>query len=347
MTQGLITEQYVKDIADAIRFKNNENRSYYPSEMAEAIMNIPTGGGGLDLSTELVLSSDKTSTTGEVTLTAVLTANYDDLTPSDVDLHGYLEGATINFYDENDTLLYSSITNSEGIAIANIILTGTTSLYCSFLGTSDYQACSSNSVSIEVLSYLFYDECNSDKTNLYSMVHLDSTGNASLIYDATENAYKISPIATSGFCGFVPIRMNNIKDYHLKLDFKMSLPTGNYAYNQFLLGTFDNNNHDFKGVRCRSDNLYQSFTRTGTGQESESTKYNATDRFNSKYYTFELIKQDNQGIFKLYSDDNLLNSFEVSNLPVTDLNFVFAVQMTNSGNRNFGTYLKNIVVEAL
>lgn len=164
MTQGLITEQYVKDIADAIRFKNNENKSYYPSEMAEAIMNIPTGGGGLDLSTELVLSSDKTSTTGEVTLTAVLTANYDDLTPSDVDLHGYLEGATINFYDENDTLLYSSITNKNGVVTANIVLTKSITVYCRFDGTSDYQECISNAVSIHKKSYLFYDDCSSSDT---------------------------------------------------------------------------------------------------------------------------------------------------------------------------------------
>lgn len=239
------------------------------------------------------------------------------------------------------------LTNSFGVVTCDVVLTETTTIYCSFGGTSDYQACTSNNVTVTVVSYLFYDECNTDNTTNYSLVHLDGTGNASLVYDATENAYKISPIATSGFCGFVPNPMNNINNYHLKLDFKMLLPTGNYAYNQFLLGTFENTSHDFKGIRCRSDNLYQSFTRTGAGQESESTKYNATDRFNSKYYTFELIKENNKGTFKLYDNNNLLNTFEVTNLPTNNLNFVFAVQMTNSSGRNFGAHLKNIIVEAL
>ena len=155
MVKGLITEQYLKDIGDAIREKNGENSVYYPSEMANAIMNIPTASGGLNLSTSLVLETNKTSTTGKVTLTATLSADYDDLTPSDVDLHGFLQGATVNFYDSEGTSLASSITNENGVAIAEITLSETTILYCSFNGTNDYEACESNTVTINIRSSLY------------------------------------------------------------------------------------------------------------------------------------------------------------------------------------------------
>ena len=44
MGQVLITEKYLEDIADAIRAKNGGSDTYKPSEMAEAIIDIPGGG---------------------------------------------------------------------------------------------------------------------------------------------------------------------------------------------------------------------------------------------------------------------------------------------------------------
>ena len=45
MAVGLITDTYLQDIADAIRAKLQTQDTYLPSEMANAIMSIPTGGG--------------------------------------------------------------------------------------------------------------------------------------------------------------------------------------------------------------------------------------------------------------------------------------------------------------
>lgn len=42
-------DQYYNDIAAAIRSKNGESALYYPSEMAQKIRNIPSGGGTIDL----------------------------------------------------------------------------------------------------------------------------------------------------------------------------------------------------------------------------------------------------------------------------------------------------------
>lgn len=46
MTKGLVSGQYLDDIADSIRAKNGSSDTYKPSQMAAAIDNIPSGGGG-------------------------------------------------------------------------------------------------------------------------------------------------------------------------------------------------------------------------------------------------------------------------------------------------------------
>lgn len=42
-------DQYYNDIAAAIRSKNGESALYYPSQMAQKILDIPSGGGSIDL----------------------------------------------------------------------------------------------------------------------------------------------------------------------------------------------------------------------------------------------------------------------------------------------------------
>lgn len=47
MAQVLVNESSIEDIADAIRAKNGSSDTYLPSEMGDAIRNIPAGGGGV------------------------------------------------------------------------------------------------------------------------------------------------------------------------------------------------------------------------------------------------------------------------------------------------------------
>lgn len=48
MAIGVTNKQYYEDIADAIREKNGTQDTYAPNEMAQAILDIPTGGGELN-----------------------------------------------------------------------------------------------------------------------------------------------------------------------------------------------------------------------------------------------------------------------------------------------------------
>lgn len=354
MTQGLITEQYVKDIAEAIRFKNNENRSYYPSEMAEAIMNIPTGGGGLDLTTSLTITTDKTTTYDKnIIATATLMADYDDLTPSDIDLKGYLKNATILFYDSDNNLLGTAITNVDGVAICDLVLNEATTIYCVFNGTSDYNSCISNSISIEVIPSLFYDKCDNDnKLNHYETYNLLSVdGRATLTYNSNENAYELKPVTDTrdNWIGFTIDDMNNINNYKCEIKFKAKLPTTNYAYNQLLIGVVDYDTSDYYGCRVRSDNLYQMFLRE-YDQEHEQTIYTNNNRFANQYYKLIIEKDDMGIIYTLFdSNDNELGKFQQEIFLSNSFGFFMGVQMRNNGSdtRNFGFYIKDILFTEL
>lgn len=354
MTQGLITEQYVKDIAEAIRFKNNENRSYCPSEMAEAIMNIPTGGGGLDLVTSLSLDVNETVTYDKnVIATATLMADYDDLTPADIDLKGYLKNATVLFYDSNNNLLGTAITNVDGIAICNLVLNETTTIHCVFNGTSDYNSCISNSISIEVIPSLFYDKCNNDnKLNHYETYNLLSVdGRAILTYNSNENAYELKPVTDTrdNWIGFTIDDMKDVDNYRCEIKFKAKLPTTNHAYNQLLIGVVDYDISNYYGCRVRSDNLYQMFL-LDFGNEYEQTIYTNNNRFANQYYKLVIEKDDIGIVYTLFdNNDNELGKFQQEIFLLNSFGFFMGVQMRNNGSdtRNFGFYIKDIIFTEL
>ena len=46
MANVLVNETSLQDIAAAIRYKNGQSTRYTPSQMAQAVRNIPSGGGG-------------------------------------------------------------------------------------------------------------------------------------------------------------------------------------------------------------------------------------------------------------------------------------------------------------
>lgn len=63
MANVLVNEQSLTDIATAIRAKNGEETTYKPGEMAAAISNLPTGGGG---NLQYVVLTPATTTTLDI-----------------------------------------------------------------------------------------------------------------------------------------------------------------------------------------------------------------------------------------------------------------------------------------
>lgn len=158
--------------------------------LAGKILDIEPSVGGLDLTSEMSLTTSSNSITlgQSVVLTATLTANYDDETLVNVDLHGYLQGATVSFKSGN-TVIGTATTDVNGVATYTYTpaSTGTLSLTAVFEGTDNFSSATSSSVSVvvsapapasisvssdkSVLSY--YDE---ESATLTATV-LDSNGN--------------------------------------------------------------------------------------------------------------------------------------------------------------------------
>lgn len=72
MTKVLVSDQYLGDIANAIRSKKSVNTTYTPAEMANTILSIPTGSGQINL-------QNKTITPTESQQTVNCDNNYDGL----------------------------------------------------------------------------------------------------------------------------------------------------------------------------------------------------------------------------------------------------------------------------
>ena len=116
--------------------------------LASKIFDIAPSVGGLSLTTSITLtSSPNTVVVGDnVLLTAVVHCDYDDTSVSDVDLNGYLQGATVTF-KEGNTVLGTSVTDVNGVATytVNNISRGSHTYSAVFDGSStDYDSATGN-----------------------------------------------------------------------------------------------------------------------------------------------------------------------------------------------------------
>ena len=115
-----------------------------------------------DFDIDLTLSANDTSVyVGDtVVLSAHLTASYDT---EDVDLVGDLQNATVSFY-ENNTLLGTATTNSNGVATYNYTTVDDTDLIfsASFDGTENFDEATSNDVTVNVSDIEDYIEIKSN-----------------------------------------------------------------------------------------------------------------------------------------------------------------------------------------
>ncbi len=339
MTQGLITEQYLKDIGDAIREKNGSNEVYYPSEMASAILSIPTGSEGVEPTTSLVLTSNKVKTTGDVTLTATLSTyrDYDVL-----EENGYLEGATVTFYKmlgatpnpATDTSLSTSITNNVGVATSEVTITENSNLYARFDGISSIPNVNSNVVNVTVESYLFYDDCTTDKSSLYHNNSIDG-GTISLTYSTDHYSLNCSPNFKRAVLGFNNIEV--IEGIKIEADIQIS---NSWASNG-MIGFFKDQSN-YTGGFAQGEKYYRLMEIVNGNEVSTSnTKWN--DLTLNNYDHHELIY--NEGILT-YTITNA-NGMSKTLTLTERISWIGSKVGLFIETNNQTTYIKNIKVEAL
>lgn len=125
-------------------------------EIADAILDIPPVPVGVSIDTATTCSADKSTTTvsSPVTFTGKVSAYHDDETSANVDLIGYLKGATVKFYN-GQTLLGSTTTDNNGEYSFSYTpsVAGEMSVIAMFEAIEDYKQSSSTAVVITVSSY--------------------------------------------------------------------------------------------------------------------------------------------------------------------------------------------------
>jgi len=174
--------------------------------LAGKILEI-TGGGGLSLTITLALSSSSNSINlgQSVTLTATLTASYDG---TNVDLTGYLEGATITFKD-GATTIGTDTTSSTGVATYTYtpLSAGTCSLTASFASTDGFDDATSSTVSVTVIQAITVDSITvtgssaviqSGGTSTLTITALDSSsqGVSGASIDIYKGSTKVDTVTT-------------------------------------------------------------------------------------------------------------------------------------------------------
>ena len=138
--------------------------------LADKVLDVEPSVSGLGLDTSMVLTSSE-ELVNELTslnLIAVLSASYDDTTQTNVDLNGVLTGATIIFKDGEDNIVGTDITDSDGTATCTVTgITEDTDFQAVFQNSTNFDGCSSNTVSVEYGLVVYYDDCSGNYSNLW------------------------------------------------------------------------------------------------------------------------------------------------------------------------------------
>lgn len=141
--------------------------------LADNILDISPSIGGIDVITSLSCLTDEESyAIGDtVTVTGVLEADKDDTSVTNVDLEGYLKGATIKVYEGN-TLKSTCVTNQNGeyTCTYTVETVGDISIHSVFEGTDDYESATSENMNITTRSLTL-----TSAKNILSYVDNDST----------------------------------------------------------------------------------------------------------------------------------------------------------------------------
>ena len=125
--------------------------------LAQNILDIAPAVGGITPTVSIDLSKSPTIVCrgANLTIKALVNADYDDESVADVDLKGYLQGATITFQNGNADLGYA-VTDSDGIAtlVVQNVQQGNYSVIANFDGTgTDYESATSSALSFTVTDY--------------------------------------------------------------------------------------------------------------------------------------------------------------------------------------------------
>ena len=188
----------------------------------------------------------------------------------------------------------SGLTNNSGVASFSLTGLSTGGTYtCSYANVSD-------TCTVTVQSYLFYDDCSTNQTSQYG-TKIDIKGSTTIAMSFNTDHYELAG-AGAHYGGF-PIP--NLSSDNLKVRVKFKLTqTSDAAYNQFGICVCSSGTPTVNsGFRVRNDKKFQKFNINGN-QESETDVYTHSAYYSSDYFYMELIHEGTSLTGKLY-DKNL------------------------------------------
>ena len=286
------------------------------------ISEIQTGGSCYHIE----LDNSAYTTTGSLTVTATLQNQYQPYA-----------NQTVTFTGGTSTV--TATTDSNGVATATVTFSASGTLTASYSNVSD-------TASVTVQTYLFYDACDSDNTSQYTtLLQVNSTStNATLTFDSTEQAYSFIGSGGDYFCGRV---IPNIRgEDNISIRCKVKFKNTN-AYNQFFIIISDSLNPSQSGN-------WDMWRVWGSGTcnyvQKDSTKWDSSvssSYVNQNYCYIELIKEGTSVTANLYDKDlNVLKTTSQTGLTYSNPYFAIGLNSRYSTDA-YGKFIKEIKVEEL
>ena len=287
------------------------------------ISEIQTGGSCYHIE----LDQTSYTTTGSLTVTATLQNQYQPYA-----------NQTVTFTGGTSTV--TATTDSNGVATATVTFSASGTLTATYSNVSD-------TATITVQSYLFYDACDSSSglTNYGTVVDIKGSGAViEMTYDSTENAYKINPTSYhTGEVAMIPIpTLQNKDDYQISFKAKHG---STIVQNQIGVFIWDS---------TLSSKTAYGIRRMGNGQMTthtfSSSVDNGTNRvtyntgMTTQYYTFTMVKQGNNLQF-LVKDENDVERYNKTFTASGNNDSVGLYAYCWDNTRYW--YVKEIVAEAL
>lgn len=148
------------------------------TSLAQKILDITPTLTGVELSTSIDCNSNVQSITSyqNIVISGTLTASYDDITNTNVDLNGFLQGATVKVYNSNN-LIGTAVTNALGQYTFTYMPNANQDLviHVGFDGTDDYNSCQSSNINIHIVIITSLSNANfNDSTLTFTATALDN-----------------------------------------------------------------------------------------------------------------------------------------------------------------------------
>lgn len=262
------------------------------------------------------------TTTGSLTVSVTVLKNYSACVDE-----------TVTFTSSTSTTT-TATTDSNGVATVTISFSGSTILTASIGGATD-------TATVTVQSYLFFDNCSVDNTQQYTLTQIKGNANATLTFNAQEQAYLVHGTSTErAIYTFGDTTLQN----GIKISADIKLGGANWYCNG-MLGWFDPNNpqNNYVGGFAQGETYYR-LMEFVNNVEATTPNNRWSGLSTSDYNHHELTY--NNGIF----DYTITNPQGVSKTVTLNQRMDWVgskIGLFIETNRYDLCYVKNIVVEAL